>query len=384
MQPRSTRLISVLISSTLLLPIGATFAAGSQIPEVPHGPNPGEIDSQNPNVEIPDPVLRTKVEEQLNFLTGHTLGDPITKADLRRLPLLFISSPDLTSLEGLQYATNLVALGIDNNNLTDLTPIKNLTKLQQLSLVNTGLTNLDVVTNLKSLTTLNVSNNKITDFSALKELPLLTSLDATGQTLVLPGTASGLAYQLPVVKSATGSNILATVADNSAIGATIVENKILWNAGGIGKISWNHTLSPTFRISVTATQNVATEQAPAPVDSRGGGKDPQESQDPQAPSIVGVKAKTDGQSATVTWNEAPSQNQTFAYVLTYVEVANTKGTVKSGAKKQVAVNAKRLGHTLSDLKNGSTYRVYLRTRDSVGNLSPATSVDYIHPQGNKK
>ena len=379
MHPRSARFISVLISSALLLPISASFAAGSEIPEIPHGPKPGEIDSQNPNVEIPDPVLRAKVEEQLNFLTGHTLGDPITKADLRRLPLLFVSSPGLTSLEGLQYATNLVALGIDNNNLTDLTPIKNLTKLQHLSLANTGLTNLESITNLKSLSVLNVSKNKITDFSALKNLPLLTSLDATGQNLVLPGTTAGTPYQLPVVKSATGSNILATVADNSAIGATIVENKILWNAGGIGKISWNHTISPNFRISVTATQTVTAGHPP--LDSHSDSEDPQEL---QAPSIAGVKTQSTGQSATVTWKAAATQNQTIAYVLTYVEVANSEGTVNSGAKKQVAVNAKRLRHTLGNLKPGSTYRVYLRTRDGESNLSPATSMDYIHPQKTEK
>ena len=379
MHPRSARFISVLISSALLLPMSASFAAGSEIPEIPHGPKPGEIDSQNPNVEIPDPVLRAKVEEQLAFLTGHTPGEPITKTDLRRLPLLFVSSPGLTSLEGLQYATNLVALGIDNNNLTDLTPIKNLTKLQQLSLANTGLTNLEAITKLKSLSVLNVSKNKIIDFSALKNLPLLTSLDATGQNLVLPGTTAGIAYQLPVVKAVGGDDLPAIVSDNSDIGATIVADKIVWNAGGIGKISWNHTISPNFRISVTATQTVTAGYPP--LDSHSGSEDPQEL---QAPSIAGVKTQSDGKSATVTWNVAPAQNQAIVFVLTYVEVANSKGKVKSGAKRQVAVNAKRLGYTLNKLKEGSTYRVYLRTRDGEGNVSPATSVDYIHPQKTEK
>ena len=79
-------------------------------------------------VDIPDPNLRAGIAEALDV--PH--GAPITQADMNRLTDLNIPNHRITSLTGLEFATNLNFLVISNSLITSLGPIADLPQLEHL------------------------------------------------------------------------------------------------------------------------------------------------------------------------------------------------------------------------------------------------------------
>ena len=86
-------------------------------------------------VDIPDANLRTRIEEFLN----KNSGDAITVADMQTLTLFSAGNADIRDLTGLEHATNLIWLELDNNAISDLAPLIPLTQLAGLYLDNNPL-----------------------------------------------------------------------------------------------------------------------------------------------------------------------------------------------------------------------------------------------------
>ncbi len=76
-------------------------------------------------VDIPDTALRTAINEAL----GRGALDQLNRGELSQLTSLDISSRGVTSLVGLQYASNLTTLNAANNTISDASPIAGLTNL---------------------------------------------------------------------------------------------------------------------------------------------------------------------------------------------------------------------------------------------------------------
>lgn len=72
-----------------------------------------------------DAALRTAINEAL----GRGAMDELNKGELSQLTTLDISSRGVTSLNGLQFASNLTTLNASNNTISDTTPIANLASL---------------------------------------------------------------------------------------------------------------------------------------------------------------------------------------------------------------------------------------------------------------
>lgn len=147
----------------------------------------------SPNEElIPDPALKAAIIKQLNLNT-----DTVTKDDLGNLKSLFVSGK-VNSLEGLQYAVNLEALGVvraqvwnltpishlshlrelelASNNISDISPLKaDLNNLEYLDLMNNHIQDIGVIANLTNLKSINVAENEISDITPLKNLKNLGS-----------------------------------------------------------------------------------------------------------------------------------------------------------------------------------------------------------------
>ncbi|MEK4426467.1 NPCBM/NEW2 domain-containing protein [Solibacillus sp. FSL K6-1523] len=80
-------------------------------------------------IHIPDNVLKTYIQQTL-ALTGE-----ITLGDMQQLTILngpAMRTERITSLEGLQYAKNLVTLDITGNEVTDFSPLQGLTNFENL------------------------------------------------------------------------------------------------------------------------------------------------------------------------------------------------------------------------------------------------------------
>lgn len=134
--------------------------------------------------------------EQLSYLadmqklkTLSVTGTALTReeleiiASLPALESLTLSKCGLTTLNGLEKATNLTYLDLSGNSIVDITPITSLTKLTQLYLNENSLSSLEGISALTQLTELNAANNVITSLSGIGGCQSLNELNVSGNKL---------------------------------------------------------------------------------------------------------------------------------------------------------------------------------------------------------
>jgi internalin A len=123
-------------------------------------------------VDIPDPALRKIV----GVIVGVWPDHPVTCDAIQRLTSITNPLFGVKSLEGLQYATNLELLDLQENEVTDLSPLAHLPRLRILRLRQNDLTTLHGLGELPALEVLQVDQNRLRDISALATQTTLTTL----------------------------------------------------------------------------------------------------------------------------------------------------------------------------------------------------------------
>ncbi|MCD2254259.1 leucine-rich repeat domain-containing protein [Listeria marthii] len=123
---------------------------------------------------VPDANLRLAINQSLGQADTH---EP-TQAEIATIETLSISGYDVTSLEGLQYATNLKELFANHNDISDFSPISNLTGLTKLQIDETKITDTKQLINLVNLTELDISSNNLNEIDGVKNMTKLESLFA--------------------------------------------------------------------------------------------------------------------------------------------------------------------------------------------------------------
>ena len=139
-------------------------------------------------VLIPDLVLKERVLDAINENPPYT----ITRGDMRGLgdqnlvpgeTTLSLSVPENTpanqrikDLTGLEYATQLTILWLNDHAVSDLSPIEGLTGLTRLALSRNKIRDISPLRNLTNLVDLEVRRNKIRDISPLRNLTNLKYL----------------------------------------------------------------------------------------------------------------------------------------------------------------------------------------------------------------
>ena len=123
-------------------------------------------------VNIPDPNLRTAVENALRKASGAT----ITGADMATLTRLSATESNISDLTGLEHATNLTWLRLDHNSISDISAVADLTNLTNLWLHHNSISDISAVADLTNLTNLFLDRNNIADISAVADLTNLTNL----------------------------------------------------------------------------------------------------------------------------------------------------------------------------------------------------------------
>ena len=83
----------------------------------------------------------------------------------------------MKSLKGIEYATNLEKLKVNENEISDLNPLKDLKNLKYLELQRNRIVDVSPLANLKNLEFLKLYNNIIENVEPLKDLTNLTGLD---------------------------------------------------------------------------------------------------------------------------------------------------------------------------------------------------------------
>ena len=137
--------------------------------------NPGPIGV----VQIPDPNLREAIRETLQL----SVGSPITPQDMEKLEYLDNEKTEkmgITDLTGLEYATNLNAIALNQNEITDLTPLSNLIQLEALSAWGNPIANISPLANLIQLHFLDLGGCRVSDITPLANLTKLDWLNLRG------------------------------------------------------------------------------------------------------------------------------------------------------------------------------------------------------------
>lgn len=89
----------------------------------------------------------------------------------------FMVTRGMKSLKGIEYATNLEKLKVNENEISDISPLKDLKNLKYLELQRNRITDVSPLANLKNLEFLKLYNNIIENVKPLKDLTNLTELD---------------------------------------------------------------------------------------------------------------------------------------------------------------------------------------------------------------
>ncbi len=198
--PASIRRWLALFSTSLLL-LGAFFALRqfSSRPSVSSGSSGSEVTAPNSdapnsdvtvlNVNQPNSVTQSRCENEseavnipdLNLKTvlQETLGiadRPLTCIDLLTLTKLEAGAKGIENLEGLQYATNLKSLQLEENKISDISALSTLTKLEGLTLWKNSLTSLEPLAKLENLEWLYIGQMPLADVSPLYSLSKLEVL----------------------------------------------------------------------------------------------------------------------------------------------------------------------------------------------------------------
>lgn len=129
-------------------------------------------------VPFKDVALKSYLLEQSNFNDdGYVSKEELSQVtDITIFRNMYRMSDYITDLSGLEYASNLKTLILDNTAVTDVTPLSGLTQLEQLTIENTDITDISSLNNLVNLKRLDLSGTNISDVTTLGNLKNLVSL----------------------------------------------------------------------------------------------------------------------------------------------------------------------------------------------------------------
>jgi len=125
-------------------------------------------------IQFAEPELEQAVRDADGY-TGLDTGSIYSK-DVLGIIELYVESKKLTSIEGIQYLTNLTWLQFQDNQVSDLSPLQNLTNLTVLGFWDNQVSDISPLQNLANLTWLAFWGNQVSDLSPLQNLTNLTIL----------------------------------------------------------------------------------------------------------------------------------------------------------------------------------------------------------------
>ena len=139
-------------------------------------------------VQIPDPNLRAAIAEALD----KSPNAPITTEDMQGLRRIEPRNRGIRDLTGLQFATNLIQLIVENNQISDLTPIAGLINLGDLRLNSNPISDLSPLRGLTNIDNLVFRNTQVSDLSPIAGLVKLRYLMFTGTNVTNLSPIAGL------------------------------------------------------------------------------------------------------------------------------------------------------------------------------------------------
>ncbi|MGM0110089.1 bacterial Ig-like domain-containing protein [Enterococcus sp. DIV0187] len=153
---------------------------------------------------MPDKALQQAISDRLGIIVAD-----LKQEDLVNLKTLNAGYKGINSLEGIQYATNLIELIIGGNNVVDITPLTGLTKLEDL----------------------NISSNKVKDISVISTLPKLKIISAASNQITVLPDLSNCSNLVGMVLSRNYISDISPVMTLGHAASFNFDNQLLGNSG---------------------------------------------------------------------------------------------------------------------------------------------------------
>ena len=190
--------------------------------------------AQAVEVTFPDSNLEDEVRYSLNQPTGS-----ITDADMATLSSFSAMDCSISNIQGLEYATNLTELELDNNDISNLSLLSGLTNLTNLYLGFNAISDVSPLSGLTNLTDLELYYNDISDTSSLVGLTNLTRLDLNSnqiEKLDLRGSNFSVLEYFDLGNNPVTEVCLADATLSQSTFDTLMINESLYISGGLSEI----------------------------------------------------------------------------------------------------------------------------------------------------
>ena len=126
-------------------------------------------------VNIPDANLREVVEETL----GKPSRSQITRSDMAGLTRLIAHDRGIANLRGLEFATNLGEIRMNDNSISDLSPLSGMLRMHTIEFRHNEIRDLSPIAGLVNLRWLIVNGNSIEDLSPISDFLHLDGLEVS-------------------------------------------------------------------------------------------------------------------------------------------------------------------------------------------------------------
>ena len=256
---------------------------------------------------MPDANLRTAVRSALNLNNN----DALTQAGMANLTGLTARNAQISSLTGLEHATNLQKLDLRDNTISNISALSGLTNLESLKLKGNNISSVSALSELTSLTLLNLKENNISNISDLSGLTNLEHLrvDANSITDVQPLTSLVNLERLWIAgNSLTNAHLLSSLTGLTQIDISIPDPPDT-TAPSVTVSVPSGTQNGTFDATITFTESVS--------------------------NFVQSDVSLSGSAASITSWRANSGNTVYTATIT----PTASGTVTIGVAANVATDA---------------------------------------------
>jgi hypothetical protein len=207
---------------------------------------------------MPDTNLRDAVVETLEL----PKDVPLTKVHLQSLSHLEAWNSKISNLNGMENATNLMALELCGNQISDLSPLSDLVQIEHLSLCGNQISDISSLSKLTNLKLLDLGLNQISDIAPLANLTQLVILNI-GSNLVEDITPLVNLKQLSHLKADSNQiNDISSLAGLSNLKELILENNKITDVNPLVNLSQLDVLNiannPTWNFGVLHHLNLTT------------------------------------------------------------------------------------------------------------------------------
>ena len=272
----------------------------------------------DPSTWLPDANLRTAVRSALNLNNN----DALTQAGMANLTGLTARNAQISSLTGLEHASNLQKLDLRDNTISSISALSGLTNLESLKLKGNNISSVSALSGLTNLTLLNLKENNISSISTLSGLTNLEHLrvDENSITDVQPLTSLVNLNKLWIAgNSLTNAHLLSSLTGLTYIDIPIPDPPDT-TAPSVTVSAPSGTQAGAFNATITFTEAVS--------------------------GFVGSDVSLTGSAASITsWS---TNSDDIVYTATITPTAS--GTVMIGVAANVATDAANNQNTAATSK----------------------------------